>query len=230
MARLTDDFLYHFYYGVRDDYLEQVKGRERHLAEIFLGLTRMHAFVTSCDKQGKPYGSIKSIGYILKNDFLEEAMRDGDAFINWRWEKIKETRGSEYEGEASLYSPDPDFIVPVIEQYLKWRYLAKEEAEVKMDFEKLCTLEAFFKKTWENIQQNKNVALLFYYPPNIQFQVNCTVEILKTGPVWEFVNQASILRHGENPAKWKRKNPAYIFHVEEVIDKSIFPSTWKDKR
>ena len=230
MARLTDDFLAYFYNGVREDYLEQVQGVERPFSDLFLTLTRIHPFIVSTDKEGKPYGSIKSIGFIPKAEYLEEAIRDFDAFINWRWEKIKETKGPGYEGEASLFSPHPDFVVPVLQQSLKWKYLPKEEAERKIDFEKLTTLEAFFKKTWENIQQNNEVALLFYYPPSTQFQINCTVEIQKAGPMYEFLNRSSMVTHGDNPAKWKRKNPAYIFHVEEVIDKSIYPSTWKDKR
>ena len=230
MARLTDDFLTHFYYGVREDYLEQVKGVERPFSDLFLTLTRLHAFVVSTDREGKPRGTIKSIGFIPKVEYLEEAMRDFDAFINWRWEKIKEAKGPDYEGEASLYSPHPDFLAQVLEQHLKWRYLPKEEAERKIHLDRLTTLEAYYRKTWANIQQNNKVALLFYYPPSTQFQINCTVEIQKEGPVYEFLNKGSVLLHGENPAKWKRKNMAYIFHVDEVIDKSIYPSTWKDKR
>jgi hypothetical protein len=224
MTQLTDDFLSYLYYGIREEYLERVKGEGKPLSEVFLGLTRNNPAVITCDKDGKPNGSIKSVGFILKDKFLEDAIRDYEAFLNWRWEKIKEKMGADYEGSGWLYSPYPDFIVPGLNQSLKHLYLPKEEAEKKIDFEKLGTLEGFFKKTWENVQGNKKVAIVYYYPPGTHFQVNCTIEIQKAGLLREFINRAACVAHGENPAKWA-KRPAYIFHVEEVIDKSIYPAS-----
>jgi len=223
MARLTNDFLTHFYCGVREDYQERVKGGKKSLPEIFLGLTRNNPSVITCNKNLLPNGAVKSVGYHLKEEFLEEGIKAYDNFLNWRWEKIKEIMGREYEGEGWLYSPHPDFIVDSLKHSLQYIYLPKEEAEKKIDFEKLGTLEGFYKKTWENIQQNKKVAIIYYYPPGTHFQVNCTVEIQKSGLLREFINRAACLAHGDNPAKWPKRT-AYIFHVEEVIDKSIYPN------
>ncbi|HUT83552.1 MAG TPA: hypothetical protein VMX95_02795 [Thermodesulfobacteriota bacterium] len=228
MTKLSDDFLSYFYYGIREDYLERIKGEKLPLSEVFMGLTRNNPAVVSCDKNGKPNGSIKSVGFILKEPFLEEAISDYDNYLSWRFEEIKKKMGRDYEGSGWLYSPHPDFIVPGLKQSLKYLYLPKEEAEQKIDFEKLCTLEGFFKKTWENVQENKKVAIVYYYPPGTHFQVNCTVEIKKSGPIREFINRSACVAHGENPAKWA-KRPAYIFHVEEVIDKSIYPDYTRDK-
>jgi hypothetical protein len=228
MSRLSDDFLAYFYYGMRDDYLERVKGEKVSLSEVFLGLTRNNPAVITCDKNGNPNGSIKSVGFILKENFLEDAIRDYDAYLTWRWETIKGKMGPEYEGAGWLYSPHPDFIVPGLKQSLKHLYLPKEEAEKRIDFEKLGTLEGFFKKTWENVQANKKVAIVYYYPPGTHFQVNCTVEIQKSGLIREFINRSACVAHGENPAKWA-KRPAYILHVEEVVDKSIYPDYTRDK-
>jgi hypothetical protein len=228
MTRLSDDFLSYFYYGVREDYLERIKGEKLPLSEVFMGLTRNNPAVVSCDKNGKPNGSIKSVGFYLKDNFLEEAIRDYDNYLSWRFEEIKKKMGRDYEGSGWLYSPHPDFIVPGLKQSLKYLYLPKEEAEQKIDFEKLGTLEGFFKKTWENVQENKKVAIVYYYPPGTHFQVNCTVEIQKSGLIREFINRSACVAHGENPAKWA-KRPAYIFHVEEVIDKSIYPDYTRDK-
>jgi hypothetical protein len=228
MARLTEDFLAYFYYGCRDDYLERVKGTSPSLSEVFMGLTRNNPAVVSCSQDLSPNGSIKSVGFIPKAQFLEDLIIEYDAYLAWRWETIKGTMAADYEGEGWRYSPNPAFIVPGLNLALKHHYLPKEEAEVKIDFEKLGTLEGFFTKTWENVQQNKKVAIVYYYPPGTHFQVNCTVEIQKSGPLREFINRSACAAHGENPAKWG-KRPAYIFHVEEVIDKSIRPSYTRDK-
>lgn len=222
MARLTDDFLAHFYYGIRDDYLERVKGEKKPLSEVFLGLTRNNPAVITCDKNLTPNGSIKSVGFHPKDEFLEESINAYEEFLNWRWGKMKEKMEDEYEGEGWLYSPHPDFIVDGLTHALKYIYLSKEDAEEKVDFEKLGTLEGFNKRTWANIKQNKKVAIVYYYPPGTHFQVNCTVEVQKSGPLRDFINRAACLAHGDNPAKWPKRT-AYIFHVEEVIDKSVYP-------
>jgi len=228
MTRLSDDFLSYFYYGIREDYLERIKGEKAPLSEVFLGLTRNNPAVLTADKDGKPNGSIKSVGFIIRDNFLEEAIQDYDQFLAWRFEQIREKMGKDYQGAGFLYSPHPDFIVPGLKQSLKHQYLPREEAEKKIDFEKLGTLEGFFKKTWENVRENKKVAIVYYYPPGTHFQVNCTVEIQKSGLVREFINRSACVAHGENPAKWG-KRPAYIFHVEGVIDKSIYPEYTRDK-
>ena len=222
MARLSDHFLSHFFYGLRADYLERIKGEKKPLSEVFLGLTRNNPVVVTCNNEFKPNGAVKSVGFHLKDEYLNEALTAYDEFLSWRWEKIKETMGPEYEGEGWLYSPHPDFIVDGLKHALRHIYLPPEEAESRIDFEKLGTLEGFNKTTWANIQNNKKVAIVYYYPPGIHFQVNCTVEIQKSGLLREFINRAACLAHGDNPAKWPKRT-AYIFHVEEVVDKSVYP-------
>jgi hypothetical protein len=224
MARLTDDFLTHFYYGIREEYLEHVEKGKRPLMDVFLGLTRNNPAVLTCSEDLQPNGSIKSVGYILKEDYLEEVTRRYDEFLNWRWEKIKEHMDGNYEGEGWLYSPHPDFVVDGLKNSLKHVYLPRQEAEQKIDFEKLGTLEGFGTRTWTNLQKNKKAAIVYYLPPGTHFQINCTVEIQKSGPIREFFNRTACAAHGENPAKWPWRT-AYIFHVEEVIDKSVYPAT-----
>jgi hypothetical protein len=223
MTRLTEDFLSYFYYGLQKDYTEVTQGKKQELSEIFLGLTRNNPVMVTCDKNLMPNGAVKSVGFILKDAYLQEATEAYDQFLNWRWEKIKEKMDPGYEGEGFVYSPNPEFIVDGLKYSLKYVYFTKAEAEKRIDFEKLGTLEGFGKKTWENVQQNKKVAIVYYYPPGIHFQVNCTVEIQKSGPVRELINRAACAAHGENPAKWPWRT-AYIFHVEDVIDKSVYPS------
>ncbi len=105
---------------------------------------------------------------------------------------------------------------------LKYLYFPREEAAQKINFEELGTLEGFGRKTGDNIQQNKKAAIVYYYPPGIHFQVNCTVEVQKSGLIRDFINRAACAAHGENPSKWPWRT-AYIFHVEDVIDKSVYP-------
>ena len=210
MARLSDDFLSHFYYGLRTDYLERIKGEKKPLSEVFLGLTRNNPVVVSCDNQFKPNGAVKSVGFDLKDEYLDEALTAYDEFLDWRWEKIKDTMGGEYEGEGWLYSPHPDFIVDGLKHALQYIYLPREDAENRIEFKKLGTLQGFNKTTWANIQQNKKVAIVYYYPPGIHFQVNCRVEIQKSGPLREFINRAACLAHGDNPAKVAK---TYSLHI-----------------
>jgi hypothetical protein len=223
MTRLTEDFLSYFYYGLQEDYTEITQGKQKPLSETFLGLTRNNPVMVTCDKNLVPNGAVKSVGYILRETYLPEAIEAYDNFLNWRWGKIKEQMGAGYEGEGFVYSPHPDFIVEGLKYSLKHVYFPKEKAEQRIDFERLGTLEGFGKKTWENVQQNKKVAIVYYYPPGIHFQVNGTVEIQKSGLIRDFINRAACAAHGENPAKWPWRT-AYIFHVEDVIDKSIYPT------
>ena len=82
MALLTDDFLSHFYYGLREDYLERVKGEKKPLSEVFLGLTRNNPVMITCDQNLVPNGAVKSVGYILKKQYLQEAIGAYDQFLN----------------------------------------------------------------------------------------------------------------------------------------------------
>jgi hypothetical protein len=223
MARLSDDFLSHFYFGLREDYLERVKGEKKPLAEVFLGLTRNNPVMITCDQNMVPNGAVKSVGYVLREQYLQEAIGAYDQFLTWRWEKTKERTDAGYEGQGWVYSPNPEFIVDGLKHSLKHLYLDRDEAMRKVNFEVLGTLEGFGKKTWDNVRQNKKVAIVYYYPPGTHFQVNCTVEVQKSGLVREFINRVACAAHGENPAKWPRRT-AYIFHVEEILDKSVYPA------
>ncbi len=224
MAKLTEDFLNHFYHALRSDYLERTKAEgSPPLAEVFLGLTRNNPALLTCDKAMQPNGSIKSVGFILKEEFIDEMIAAYDQFLNWRWGKVKGSEGPGYEGKGWVYSPNLEFIRPGLELALKHIYLEEEEAEKRLDFSKLGTLEGFQTRSWKNLQENKKAALIYYYPPGISFQVNCTVEIQESGKIREMINRAACLAHGENPEKWPKRT-AYIFHVDEVIDKSVYPS------
>ncbi len=88
MARLSDDFLSHFYFGLRTDYLERIKGEKKPLSEVFLGLTRNNPVVVTCDNQCTPNGAVKSVGFHLRDEFLGEASTAYDNFLDWRWKKF----------------------------------------------------------------------------------------------------------------------------------------------
>ena len=89
MAPLSDDFLAHFYYGLREDYLERVKGERMPFSEVFLGLTRNNPVMITCDANMTPNGAVKRRGYILKEQYLQEAIQAYDQFRNWRWKRPK---------------------------------------------------------------------------------------------------------------------------------------------
>jgi hypothetical protein len=113
MARLPENFLDYFYYSLQEDYSARVAGEERSLHEKFLGLTRNNPVMVTCDKAHNPNGAVKSVGYILKDAYLKEAIDAYDAFLNWRWAKVRALMGPGYDGEGWVYSPLSDFRVPL---------------------------------------------------------------------------------------------------------------------
>ena len=90
-----------------------------------------------------------------------------------------------------------------------------------IDFNRFGTLELVCAHTWENIQVDPKVTLLFYQPPMISFEVRGYAEIHTTGSVYhQLINAQYDVYHRPNPQGWKER-PAYVFNVEEIFDNSV---------
>jgi hypothetical protein len=221
--RLPDEFLEPFYYGLRKRMLELVK-RGLGVQEILLGLTLSNPCMVTYGSEEYPNGAIKSVVFFPKKEYLESTSKICKEFIHERWDKIRAQKPAGYEGSVSRARPPRHQQIDTWKLMLREMFLEPGEAERKMDFTKLGTLEGLHTHTWSNIKKSNKACLLYWIPPSISFEVRCTVEIQEKGPYHEFLNYAAFLTHGENPSKWKFKQHAYIFNVEAVFDNS--PRTW----
>ena len=156
-------------------------------------------------------GSVKGIGFIPRDEYLEEALA---AYI----EHIKT-----YDPEDKTYSTRG------LQLLMKWLY--SEEAEKTIDFGHIYSVEMAFKHSWENYRANPEATLMFYQPPVISYEVRGQMEIVgehnELGSVspydlpllQQFVNAQHDVYHLPNIERWVTR-PAYKFTVEEIFDNS----------
>lgn len=220
--RLPDEFLRPFYYDYRKRLPELIE-RELEVHKLFLEFTRHNPCMITYGSEEYPNGAIKTVGFLPKKEYLEQATKAYKDFILQRWDKIRAQKPVGYEGSGWRPSPPRDQRIEGCKLLLRELYLEPEEAERKMDFTKLSTLEGFYTHTWSNVKKNNRASLLYWFPPGTSFEIRCTVEIHEDGPYKEFTNHRACLYHGENPSKWKIR-PAYVFNVEAVFDNSITPA------
>lgn len=156
-------------------------------------------------------GSVKGIGFIPREEYLEEALA---AYI----EHIK------------TYDPaDKTYQSRGLQLLMKWLY--SEEAEKTVDFSHIYSVEMAFNHSWANYQVNPEATLLFYQPPMISYEVRGTMEIIgkrnELGTVspfelpllQQFINAQHDVYHAPNINRWVTR-PAYRFTVEEIFDNS----------
>ena len=178
--------------------------------KIFLSFTSHDPVFISHGPAGLN-GSVKGIGFILKEEYLEEAL---EAYI----EHIKS------------YDPaDKGYSTRGLQLLMKWLY--SEEAEKKVDFEHIYSVEMAFKHSWENFQANSEATLMFYQPPVLSYEVRGKMEIVgehnELGSVspydlpllQQFINAQHDVYHAPNIERWVTR-PAYRFTVEEIFDNS----------
>jgi len=163
----------------------------RHLAtgkfstEVLLGFTRHNPVVITCGVAG-PNGSVKGVGFVHGEDFIEETLG-----------KLR---------EELTKAPNPSRAL----NFLLNEIYVKE----KIDFTKLASPELAKKHTWSNLRKGKKEAtLLFFTPPSISYEVRCEVEIHSSHPIWEFVNAVhDVFHRPKEPRDWS-KTPAYLFKI-----------------
>ena len=156
-------------------------------------------------------GSVKGIGFIPKEEYLEEAL---EAYV-------KHIRS--YDPEDKTYSDRG------LQLLLKWLY--SEEAEKNIDFEHIYSVEMAFKHSYENYKANPEATLMFYQPPVLSFEVRGKMEIIgekhEIGSVdpfslpilQQFINAQHDVYHLPNIERWVSR-PVYRFTIEEIYDNS----------
>lgn len=186
------------------------QGKEMTPEKIFLSFTSHDPVFISHGSAGLN-GSVKGIGFIPKEEYLEEALA---AYI----EHIKT-----YDPQDKTYSDRG------LQLLLKWLY--SEEAEKNIDFEHIYSVEMAFKHSWTNYRENPEATLLFYQPPMLSFEVRGKMEIVgehnEPGTVspfelpliQQFINAQHDVYHLPDIERWVTR-PAYRFTIEEIFDNS----------
>jgi hypothetical protein len=187
-----------------------IEGKMMSPEKIFLSFTSHDPVFISNGPAGLN-GSVKGIGFIPREEYLEEALA---AYV----EHIKT-----YDPEDKTYSNRG------LELLMKWLY--SEEAEKTVDFGHIYSVEMAFKHSWANYQVNPEATLMFYQPPILSYEVRGKMEIVgehnemgSCSPfelplIQQFINAQHDVYHAPNIERWVTR-PAYKFTVEEIFDNS----------
>ncbi len=165
--------------------------------ELFLGFTRHNPAVVSHGPAGLN-ASIKGVGFIPKEEYLQETLDAYMSHINTGWRE-----GYSEEGLRLLL-----------------HMLYCEGCEERIDFTKMGSLELALDHSWANLRADPTVTLLFYQPPVISYEVRGKVEIHETGSIYhQLINAQHDVYHRPHQDRWPRR-PAYVFLIEEIYDNS----------
>ena len=203
---IPGSFIHWAYHDRAQMIRRQAEGEEIPPQEIFLGFSRHTPAIITSGPAGLN-ASIKGVGYIPKEAYLQETV---DAYL-----KHIETGWREGYSEAGLQ--------------LLMRLLYGDGCQERIDFTRFGTLELARKHTWENLQLDPKVTLLFYQPPMISYEVRGRAEIHTEGSIYhKLLNAQHDVYHRPNPEGWNNR-PAYIFTIEEIFDNSVTPKGFGQK-
>jgi hypothetical protein len=203
---IPDNFIHWAYHERAQLIRRQAEGEEIQPQEIFLGFSRHTPAIVSSGPAGLN-ASIKGVGFIPKEEYLRDTV---DAYlqhiqVGWR----------DGYSEVGLQ--------------LLMRLLYGEGCQERIDFTRFGTLELARQHTWENLQSDPKVTLLFYQPPTVSFEVRGRAEIYEEGSIYHtLLNAQHDVYHRPNPDGWKDR-PAYLFVIEEIFDNSVTPKGFGKK-
>lgn len=226
MARLPSDFLAWNYYARRELLAKLFQGSTGDRGAIFRELSARHNAVL-CTAASLPDGGVEvngkvvGVGYVLKREFLKEAVEKLDEHLRLSDEAFR-------SGGKSREEVFWEHAERGLKLLLELVYLEPSQAERRADFEKLASLELALrvphssKHTWKILQKSRKACIVFLQPPSISFEVRCAVSIHESDEYWRFVNLVHDAFHYTPPER-RPLRPAYVFHVEEVYDNSATP-------
>lgn len=193
-------------YGKRGENVKQLaKGEMKSMEKMFLDFLAHEPAFISYGSAGLN-ASVKGVGFIPKDEYLEEVL---EIYL----EHIKTYKeGDKTYGERGLKI--------LIDQ------LYSEEAREKIDFTRLVTLELAKKQSWTNYHENPEACLIFNQPPVVSYKLKGKIAIYdekasgKREIYQQIINAQHDMYHTPNGIdKWIDK-PAYVFTIEEVYDNS----------
>ena len=175
-------------------------GEEISHEKLFLSFTsHTPAFVSN-----GPAGlnaSVKGVGYVPKPEYLEETLEAYMKHIN-----------------SYQMCGDEDYSKRGLELLVNLLY--SDEAENRIDFSILTSLEMAMKHSWENYKASPEATLIFYQPPAISYEVRGKMEIHEDDIYQKFVNAQHDVYHSPNIERWSQR-PAYVFRIEEIYNNSV---------
>jgi hypothetical protein len=174
-------------------------GEEMSSEKMFLSFTSHNPAMVSNGPAGLN-ASIKGVGFVPKPELMQETL---DAYI----EHIKS-----YDKEDKEYSKRGLDILA--------KHLYSPEAEKRIDFSIITSLELAKKHSWENYKVNPEATLIYYQPPVISYELRGKMEIHEDDIYQRFVNAQHDVYHAPNMERWPER-PAYVFRIEEIWDNSV---------
>ena len=191
------------------------KKRAKHVIDMYNGVmgSKEQLFLNFCSHEpafvsygpAGPNASIKGVGFLPKDEYLEETLEA-------------------YVAHIKTYDPeDKTYRQRGMELLIKYMY--GEDAYDRVDLSKLGSLEMAKSHTWINYQVNKEAALIFHQPPGISYKLKGKVEIYdenisgKRELYQQFINAQHDVYHTPDMTRWL-SYPAYIFRIEEIYDNS----------
>lgn len=199
LSSLPEKFI-DYAFRQRREFIEKVLERGLSGNEFLIAFTRHTPAIISNGRAGLN-GSIKGIGFVQKEEFMEETTERLKSFL----EMSRELSRGEAMNKALKLLLDHVYV------------------EERMDFLKLSSLELAKGHSWANFSENPKASILFYTPPSTSYEVRASVEIHEDGIYWEYVNAVHDVFHmaGVKRRRDWSKTPAYIFLIEEIYDNSV---------
>jgi hypothetical protein len=236
VVELPEQFLKWNYYPRRSSAKQFLEGKhEQNMDKFFLDSTRHNPAL--CTAMSRPDGSIfinakiVGVGYVLKaarllaaTEAFKQHLENGDELFTEAGNDKKKLNEAmrQYQREAMF-------------MLMEHLYPPKEQASTLIDFTKLSTMELAKNKpwsskhTWNVVQNNRTACLLFYRPPNITFEIHCTLDVHTNGPHYEFVNAVHDAFHYVPLEKRGTERPVYMLNIEEVYDNAPTPNAYGKK-
>ena len=106
------------------------------------------------------------------------------------------------------------------------KYMYGPEAQERVDFTKVGSLEMAKKHSYINYKANPEATLIFYQPPAISYELRGQMEIYdecdsgKREIYQQFINAQHDVYHAPDMTRWLTR-PAYIFRIEEIFDNCV---------
>ncbi len=223
MVRLPDRFLEWNYYPRRRLIQEMLVGGARVSPErLALEFTRHNPVLVTAAPLGggiRVNGKVVGCGYVPRRERIAEAVRAFEEHIRASDEAYEEARGDR-EALRKLYVEHAERGARLMLRHI---YLPRGEAEGRVDFEKLATVELAMKETWRLVQLNRTASLVFFQPPTVSFEVKGRLTV-HVGDEYHRVVTLIHDAYHYTPPERRGERPVYILHVEEVYDKSATPS------
>jgi len=199
-APIPEAFVKWAYEGRAEMVRRLASGEQVPHEKVFLSFTRHNPTVISYGSAGLN-GSIKGVGWLPKEAFLQETLDAYLAHIGSGW--------SDAYSNAGL-------------QLLVSR-LYGEDCHERIDFGRLGSLELAKDHSWINFRENPQATLVFYQPPAVSYEVRGRVEIHEEGSIYhKLINAQHDTYHQPHVERWPER-PAYVFRIEEIFDNSASP-------